>query len=233
MVKARKSSKKFSNIRLVEYLEQFITPERLKKINQVVEYRTRHITVVLEDLYQPHNASAVLRSCEIFGVQDVHIIENKNEYTVNPDVALGSSKWLNLIRYNKLENNTGECLSGLKEQNYRIVAASPYENNYMLEELPLDRKTALVFGTELRGISDIAAEMADDFVKIPMFGFTESLNISVSAAVCLYYLTGKLRNSSVRWKLKDQEKTEIKLQWLKNSIKNSQLLVNRFYKTRS
>ncbi len=228
---AKKSSyKHYDIVKLVTYLEKFVTPERLKKIEQVLEFRTRYITVVLEDLYQPHNASAVLRSCDIFGLQDVHIIENKNEYTLNPDVSLGASNWLNLIRYNKLENNTEECLKALKKKNYRIIAASPQENNYLLEDLPLDKKTALVFGTEMKGISGIVTKMADGFVKIPMYGFTKSLNISVSAAICLYYLTGKMRNSQINWKLNNEEKTEIKLSWLRNSIKNSQLLINRYLK---
>ncbi len=227
MAEVKKNTASFNNM-LVEYLQQFVTAQRLKKIEQVLEYRTRHLTVVLEDLYQTHNASAVLRSCELFGIQDIHIVENENEYNLNPDVALGASKWLDVNQYNELENNTAECLSGLKDQGYTIIAASPYDNNYLLEELPIDKKTALVFGTELRGISDIVVDKADGFVKIPMFGFTGSFNISVSAALCLYHLTGKLRNSNINWKLSDDEKTEIKLRWLKASIKNSQLLVDHF-----
>ncbi len=230
MTQSNKNDNSFDQ-RLVEYLTQFVTDQRLEKIEQVLEYRTRYLTVVLEDIYQPHNASAVLRSCEIFGVQDIHIIENDNEYEVNPDVVLGASKWLNLFKYNKLENNTAACLSELKEKNYRIIAASPYDNNYLLEDLPLDNKTALVFGTEMRGITDIVTDMADGFVKVPMYGFTESLNISVSAAICLYELTRKLHQSDINWQLTDKEKTDIKLQWLISSVKSSQMLIDRFVKT--
>jgi len=230
MTNVNQESDKNTNELIVKYLESFITTERLKKINQVLSYRTRHLTVVLEDIYQSQNASAVLRSCDIFGVQDVHIIENINKYEINPDVALGATKWLNLIQYNNLNNNTERCLSYLKKQNYRIVAASPHDENYLLEELPIDNKTALVFGTEMHGLSDIATEMADGFVKIPMYGFTESFNISVSAAICLYHLTGKLRVNQQKYQLTQDEKTEIKLFWLKNSIKNAQLLIDRFLK---
>ncbi len=223
----------YNDKQLLQYLEQFVTSERLKKINETLEYRTRHITVVLEDIYQSHNASAVLRSCDVFGIQDVHIIENKNQYIINPDVALGSTKWLNLYRYNEKINNTEQCLSRLKKQNYRIIAASPQENNYMLEELPVDNKIALVFGTEMIGLSDMAVGMADGFVKIPMFGFTKSLNISVSAAISMYYLTGKLRDSKVKWELTQEEKDQIKLQWLINSIKNAHLLITRFFENKT
>lgn len=219
------------NYRIVEYLKQFVTSQRWEKIEQTLEYRTRHLTVVLEDLYQTHNASAVLRSCEIFGIQDVHVIENENEFCLNPDIALGASKWLDVIQYNKLENNTANCLESLKNQNYRIIAASPYENNYLLDELPLDNKTALIFGTELRGLSNIVMDMADGFVKIPMYGFTQSFNISVSAAICLYNLTSKLHKSEINWKLNDNEKTDLALQWLKNSIKNPDMLIEKFLDT--
>jgi len=217
---------------LIQYLEKFVTKERIEKINTVLESRTRHLTVVLEDIYQPHNASAVMRSCDVFGIQDVHVIENENEYTVNPDIVLGSTKWLNIIKYNEQPHNSKSCLLQLKKENYKIIAASPYKNN-SLEELSIDNKTAIIFGTEMRGLSDIAYEMADDFVKIPMYGFTQSLNVSVSAAICLYQLTNRIRKSNIDWKLKPYEIEKTKLQWLKNSIKNSQMLIDEFFKNKS
>src|SRR5450631_2457688 len=106
---------------LYEYLAQFITENKRSKIEEIVQWRTRYLTVVLEDIYQPHNASAVLRTCECFGIQDVHIIENRNKYTVNPDVVMGSTKWMNLHKYSGKTNNTPDALNALKEQGYRIV----------------------------------------------------------------------------------------------------------------
>jgi tRNA (guanosine-2'-O-)-methyltransferase len=220
----------FSAIELITYLKQFVTEERFNKFRAAIFQRTRHITIALEDIYQPHNASAVLRTCDCFGIQDVHIIENRNKYEVNPDVALGSSKWLNLIHYNRAENNTIACLAALKKQGYRLVATSPHKDDFTPETLPLDRKTALLFGTELAGLSPVALEMADDYIKIPMVGFTESLNISVSAAIFIQSLTSRLRKSSIPWELSQDEQDEILTDWLKNSIKRSDGLVSDFIK---
>jgi tRNA (guanosine-2'-O-)-methyltransferase len=197
---------------------------------KVISQRTRHITVVLEDIYQPHNASAVLRTCDLTGVQDVHIIENKNVYDVNPDVAMGSSKWLNLVKYNSNENNTAEAFRQLKEKGYRIVATSPHKNDKSLEEISLDNKMAFVFGTEMHGLSEEAIQLADEYVRIPMVGFTESYNISVSAALVLYTLTQKLRSSNIFWQLNEYERIEILLEWTRRSINKPELIEAEFLK---
>ena len=216
--------------KLINYLEQFITARRIKLFNSRLNYRTRYLTVVLEDIYQPHNASAVLRSCECFGVQDVHIIENRNTYRISPDVALGSHKWLTLKRHNTQSNNTRDALEALKNEGYRIVAATPHRKDCQLEDLDLRKgKVALVFGSELEGLSSTALELAEEFVRIPMAGFTESLNISVSAAICIHFLTNNLRKSDdLAWPLTEEEKKKLKLVWLKNSIKKSDLIERGF-----
>ncbi len=215
---------------LFRFFAQFIMEERLKRLNDVIVNRTRHFTVVLEDIYQSQNASAVLRTCDCFGVQDVHIIENKNKYKLNPDVELGSAKWLNLHKYNWNENNTLECIDTLKKKGYRIVATTPHYQSIPLEELKIDTKVALMFGTEIEGLSDIALKNADEFVKIPMVGFTESLNISVSAAICMHHINLKLRQSDVNWKMSDEEMLEIKLDWLRAIINRSDVLEREFFK---
>ncbi len=213
---------------LITYLTQFVSETRRAKFDEVLKYRTRHITIALEDLYQPHNASAVLRSCDIFGIQDIHIIENKNAYTVNKDIAMGSPKWLNIHKYRKEENNTLACIKKLKEKGYRIVATTPHKNDCTIEELPVDKPLALIFGTELTGISDTVREHADEYVMIPMFGFTESFNISVSAALCLHTLTSKLHKSSADWHLSETEKDELTLHWLRKSIPRVELIEKDF-----
>ncbi|MFO7842339.1 MAG: RNA methyltransferase [Bacteroidales bacterium] len=217
------------NSDLVNYLEQFITQKRLNLFHQILNQRTRYITVVLEDIYQSQNASAVLRTADCFGIQDVHIIENKNEYQINPDVALGSYKWLNLIKYNNQKSNTLEAISDLKKQGYRIVATTPHTKDVNLEDFDLTRgKTALFFGTELNGLTDTMIDNADEYIKIPMVGFTESFNISVSVAIILHHLTSLLRKSEIDWQLSDNEKEEILLEWLKKTIKKSSLLIDDF-----
>ncbi len=215
--------------KLIRHLEQFVTPRRLGMINKVLEQRTRYLTVVLEDIFQPHNASAVLRSCDCFGIQDIHIIENRNTYQVNPEVALGSFKWLTLYKYNKEKINTGHALEKLKVQGYRIVATTPHPGGCSPEDFDLHKgRIALMFGTELGGLTDQASKFADEFLTIPMVGFTESLNISVTVAILLHSLTGRLRKSDLLWKLSDAEKLQVKLQWLKNSISRSDSIEKSF-----
>lgn len=215
----------------IENLEKFITERRKNKFAEVLNNRTRYLTVVLEDLYQPHNASAVLRSCDLFGVQDIHIIENQNEYTVNTEIAVGSSKWLNTIKYDKLENNTLDAINKLKKQGYRIVATTPHTNDVELKDFDITKgKFALVFGSELPGISEIVKENADEFLKIDMYGFTESFNISVSVALFLRELIEKIHKSDLDWKLTENEYQQIYLQWLKTSVKDSENILKKLNK---
>jgi tRNA (guanosine-2'-O-)-methyltransferase len=215
---------------LYSFLAGFISENKKNKFEENILQRTRYIAVVLEDIFQPHNASAVLRSCDCFGIQDVHIIENKNKYEINPDVALGSSKWLSLFKYDKAENNTEECLQQLKDSGYRIIATTPHKNDYTPEGLPLDQKIALVFGTELEGLTPQAIEMADGFVKIPMYGFTESLNISVSVALLVRSITERLHNSEIPWHLSETENLDIRIAWAKSVVKKADLLEKEFLK---
>ena len=161
------------------YLEQFLVERRLEKFKKVLNQRMNHLQIVLENVYQAHNASAVLRSADCFGVQFVHAIESRHTYKVSEDVAMGSENWISLQRYSGAENNTRNCLRQLKEKGFRIVATTPHKNDCSIHELPVDKKIALVFGTEQEGISNDVLEEADEFVKIPMHGFTESFNISV------------------------------------------------------
>lgn len=216
---------------LVEFLSAIITEERLHTVNNVLEDRTRYVTVALEDIYQSQNASAVLRSCDCFGVQDVHIIENTNEYVLNPDVTIGSANWLSMQKYNQEKNNTLQTINTLRNSGYRIVATTPHTNDVTLNEFDLHAgKVALLFGTEYTGLSDIAMENADEFLRIPMFGFTESLNISVSAAIILNQLTSKMRNSTIAWQLSEREQLQIKLNWLMHSIRKPDLVISDYCK---
>lgn len=206
--------------KLLHHLETFITERRSNLIDQVLNNRTRYLTVVLEDIYQTHNASAVLRTCDCFGIQDVYIIENRNKYRLNPDVTLGSDKWLDLFRYRKYDNNSLEAINHLKNKGYRIVATMPRSDSRSIDEFDIGRgKAAIFFGTELTGLSDNIIQNADERIFIPMFGFTESFNLSVSAAIILYNLTNRLRRTSIEWHLTFQEKTEQKIKWIKKGLK--------------
>ena len=210
---------------LIEYLSGFATSERVKRFREVLANRTRYITVVLEELYQEQNASAVLRTCDCFGIQDVHVIEGKNKFNVNDSIAMGSSKWLTVHKYKMTDLLLKDCISGLKAKNYRIVATVPDPNAIPLEKFDLLKgKTALMFGTELNGLSEESKSYADEFLFIPMAGFTESFNISVSAGIILSHLSRQLQISNIDWTLNDEEKDELILNWLRESVRSSELL---------
>lgn len=212
-----------------DYLASFISPERRERMNAVLQRRQRYITVVLEDIFQPHNASAVLRSCDAFGIQDVHIIENRNSYRINPDVELGTAKWLNIQRYREAgAGNTVPALKGLKDAGYRLAAALPGGRG-LLGEVDLHAgPIALLFGTELSGLSPEAIEMADETFSIDMYGFVESFNISVAAAITLYSMCERLQSSDIAWQLSAQEREDIRGQWLRSSIKGAAQLEKNF-----
>lgn len=215
---------------LIRYFENFININRINLINNNLNSRTRYITVVIEDIFQSHNASAILRTCDCFGIQDIHIIENHNHYQTNPEITLGSEQWLSIYKYNQQENNTITAISTLKDKGYRIVATSPHANNSDLEEFNINNgKAAFIFGSEISGISDTIKEHANEFVKIPMFGFTESFNISVAAAIILYNVSLKLRQSIINWKIPDNELIDIKLEWLKKSVKKPELMEKYYF----
>ena len=213
---------------LTAFLSGFVSEKRLQRFDEVLEKRLSHLHIVLENLFQAHNASAVLRSCDCFGVQHIHFIENYNRMRISDDVAMGSSQWLTVQRYKDQSNNTRATLQSLKAQGFRIIATTPHQHEYSLENLPLDQKTALVFGTEQEGVSPEVIEEADGFVSIPMMGFTESFNVSVCAALCMYELTKRIRNEVAHPYLSEQEKAEVRLQWIKASVDNSPALIRRF-----
>jgi len=206
--------------KLLNYLEGFLTDNRKSLFKKVLEKRTRHFAVVLEDIFQPHNASAVIRTADIFGVQDVHVIENKYTNKVSRHVAKGSQKWITSKRYKSDGNNTKICLDNLRENGYQIIATSPHNESCLLHDFDVTKKSAFVFGLEAEGVSEFVKEQADGFLKIPMVGFTESLNISVAAAIILQDLTTKLRDSDVNWQLSPEEKDNLYYEWVKKTIKN-------------
>ena len=218
---------------LLQQFYEHISDNKRQKFEAIIKNRTKFVTVVLEDIFQPHNAAAVLRSCDCFGVQDVHVIENENTYAPNKEIDMGSSKWLSLHRYNKTQNNTTSTIKHLKDRGYKIIATTPHENDQLVENLSLEEPLALLFGTEATGLSEEAMNLADGFVKLPMYGFTESYNISVSVALALFSVTERMRkDDNLNWQLTEEEQTSIKLQWVKKVVKKSdrleKVLLERF-----
>lgn len=211
--------------KLIEGLEQFVTDERKERLLSVLDNRTRHVTVVLEDLYQTQNISAVMRSCECYGVQDAYIVENRNTFEIHKDISMGADKWLTLHHYPHSEHNVKQCIDDLHARGYTVIATLPDEKRTTIMDLPVERKTAFLFGTELTGLSEEAVRYADGAALIPMYGFTESFNISNSAAIILSHFSERLRHSEVDWKLTPDEREELYFSWLQKSIRNSESLI--------
>ncbi len=211
---------------LAEFYD-IISDNKKEMFDRIAAERTKHITLAIENVYQEHNASAVLRSCDCFGIQELHVIEKDNQYKVQRDIALGAGRWVDMFNYNRGEHVTKDCIDKLKSKGYTIVATTPHTEN-TIHDLDLSNPIALIFGTERRGISSEVEEMADTFVKIPMYGFTESFNISVSAALMLHTLRERLENSDFSWKLSPEEQTALKIKWCRKILNSGEKLEKHF-----
>lgn len=207
------------------YLEDFLTENRKERFSEVLKKRTNHFTVAVEDIFQFHNTSAVMRSCEVFGIQELNIVEQRFGKDIDKEIAMGAQKWVDINKYDTI----GNCIESLKEKGYQIIATTPHNDSCLLHEFDVTKKSALFFGTEKEGLSEEVMSKADGYLKIPMVGFTESLNISVSAAIIIQDLTNRLRQSDVNWQLSDDEILEKRLLWAKNTIKDSKRIEERYY----
>lgn len=210
--------------KLLTYLENIISPERKERFIEILEDRTNYLTVAVEDVFQMHNTSAVIRSCDAFGVQTAHLIEHRYGERLDKNIAMGAQQWVSTPRY----SSTAECINTLKKSGYKIIATSPHKDSDLLDNFEVNGKTALFFGTERDGLSQEVLDKADGYIKIPMVGFSESLNISVSAAIILQDLTVKLKKMNVPWQLTDKEKLDLRMDWTKKSIKSIDDILERY-----
>ncbi|MFB9055718.1 TrmH family RNA methyltransferase [Mariniflexile ostreae] len=213
------------DIELLDHLETFLTASRREKFTTVLSQRTKHFTVATEDVYQLHNTSAVIRTCDVFGIQEVNIVEESNSKRIDREIAMGAQKWVDLNRYHSVK----DCISDLKHKGYQIVATTPHGNTCELQDFDVHKKACFFFGRETEGLSEEVLNAADCFLKIPMVGFTESLNISVSAAIILQYVTTKLKQTDIAWQLSDENSLEKRMDWIKKTIKSYDDIVARFY----
>ena len=210
---------------LFDYLQTYLTDRRKGLFKKVLAQRTRHFTVVTEDVYQLHNTSAVMRSCDVFGIQDLYVVEELAGKRIDKEIAMGAQKWVSLQRRSTIQ----ECITEVKNKGYQVIATTPHTDGHDLYDFDITKKAAFFFGKENDGLSDVVMNAADGFLKIPMYGFTESLNISVSAAIILQHVVSKLRQSDVSWELSEEEKLLIELEWTKRTIKSAQEITERFY----
>lgn len=210
----------------LRYLETFLTPERISRFKSVLAGRTNHFSVAVEDVYQLHNTSAVMRSCEVFGIQQLSVIEARYGKRIDKEIAMGAQKWVDVSRF----ESGMECVAHWRSKGYRIVATAPDENaEATLANFDISEKAVLFFGTERTGLSDDILNAADERLFIPMYGFTESLNVSVAAAIVLQNLSERLRTSNVAWQLSEQEILEKRLDWAEKSIKDIDRIRTRFF----
>lgn len=207
------------------FLENILTDNRKEKFLKVLKDRTKHFTIAVEDVFQMHNASAVMRSCEVFGIQELHVIEERYGKRIDKEIAMGAQKWVDISTYDSVAN----CIDTLKSKGYQIIATTPHENDCLMEDFDITKPSALFFGTERDGLSEEILRRADGFLKIPMVGFTESLNISVSASIIIQNLTNRLRNSDIEWQLTEEEILIKRLDWAKKSIKDIKRIEERYY----
>ena len=210
----------------IAYLSEFMLPERFATMQRVVADRTRYMTVCAENTFHPQNASALVRHCEAFGVQELHAIEFLCGFQANLHIVRGTDKWVDIKRY----GSTSEAVAHLKGEGYRIVAATPHTNDMTPDSFDVSKgKFCLVFGTEKQGISPEIMEVADEFIKIPMYGFVESLNVSACAAILIQGLVEKLHCGEVDWRLSLEESSELLYRWTRESVKDDEgILRKRF-----
>jgi len=213
---------------LILYFKNFISNDRFDLFQEKASLRTNYVTLVLEDIFQARNISASIRSADCFGIQNIHIIENNNRYKHDTEVSLGSEKWVSIKSYNKSKNNSIDACNMLKSDGYQIIATTPHNADCNLFDLDVSKKIALVFGSELNGCSKDILKIADKRVNIPMYGFTESFNISVSVSLFLQHITYLIRKSNIKWQLDDKMKKQLILYWLRNSIKYSDKIEKKY-----
>ncbi len=213
------------DLALLKYLQTYLTERRKELFQKILSERTRHFTVATEDVYQLHNTSAVMRTCDVFGIQDLHVVEERLGKRVDKEIAMGAQKWVSLKRYHSIS----DCIENLKNSGYQIIATTPHDNSTMLHEFDVSKKSAFFFGKESEGLSDTVMNAADGLLKIPMYGFTESLNISVSVAIILQSVVSKMKQTNVNWQLSEAEKLEIEMEWMQKTIKSSKEIIERFY----
>lgn len=209
----------------LSFLENILTENRKERFLKVLQNRTNHFTVAIEDVFQLHNTSAVMRSCEVFGVQELNVVEQKFGKSIDKEIAMGAQKWVDI----KKHESVSDCIQSLKEKGYQIIATTPHENDCLLDDFDVSKPSAFFFGTERDGLSEEVLQQADGFLKIPMVGFTESLNISVSAAIILQNLTDKLRKTDIHWQLSEDFILEKRLEWAKKSIKDIKRIEARYF----
>mgnify|MGYP000657605105 CR=1 FL=1 len=207
-----------------DYMSGFLTGERIQTLRRTLAMRTRYMTILTENTFHPQNASALVRHCEAFGVQDLHTVETMCRFDPSVNIVRGTDKWIDIIRH----DSTEEAIASLKASGYRIVATTPHRESCTPETFDVEKgRFCLVFGTEHAGVSPQIISAADEFLRIPMCGMVESLNVSASAAILIYMLSQRMRLSDVAWRLSEAECSEVMFRWVMSSVRDARRILER------
>jgi len=197
-----------------------ISEQRKERLERTVNNRLSGLTIVAEGTHLRHNLSAIIRSAESFGVADVHLISSEKQKMSG--AAKGAEKWVDMNIY----NNTEQCFETLRERGFKIFVADLQEDSFTPETLPITEPVAIVMGTELVGVSEQAKALADGSIMIPMYGLTQSLNVSVASACVLQRLSTRMREAGVG-EMSPEAKQELLANWLNRDLIEKQQRQNR------
>lgn len=184
-----------------------ISTNRLSRLQQTVSNRLTGLTIVAEGTHLRHNLSAIIRTAESFGVSKVHLISSERQKTSG--AAKGGERWVDL----SVHKNTKQCFDLLKKDGFTILVADLQDDSFTPETAPIDGPLAIVMGTELVGVSQEAKELADGTIMIPMYGLTQSLNVSVASACVLQRISTRMREAGVG-AMSDTEQQQLLTRWL-------------------
>ena len=210
----------------IEYLESFLLESRINTLNNALDMRTEYLTVMTENMFHAQNASAIVRHCEAFGVQNIHTVEELCPFLPTLNIALGTDKWIDIKRH----ATTADAIKDLRNEGYRIIATTPHHQRCTPETFDVKKgKFVLVFGTEKTGVSEEIMAEADEFLQIPMCGMVDSLNVSASAAILIYMLSQRMRLECDDWHLSDEKRTRTLYDWYRYAVRDSEALLERKY----
>lgn len=210
----------------IAWLAEFMLPERYDVLRRTVAMRTRYMTILAENTFHPQNAAALIRHCEAFGLQQMHTVETVCRFNPNAAIVRGTDRWVDIRRH----RSTAEAIAALRGEGYRIVATTPHREDTTPESFDVTRgRFALVFGTEHAGISEEVLASADEFLRIPMCGMVESLNVSASAAILIYMLSERMRRQVEGWNMTAAEQAATLYGWMCRSVKDSEEILRRKY----
>ena len=213
----------------IEYLSSFLLESRIDTLTRALDMRTEYITVMTENMFHAQNASAIVRHCEAFGVQNIHTVEELCPFLPTLNIALGTERWIDINRH----ATTADAVKALREQGYRIIATTPHHRSCTPETFDVNKgKFALVFGTEKTGVSEDILKEADEYLQIPMCGMVDSLNVSASAAILIYMLSQRMRLECDDWHLSDEKRTRTLYEWYRYAVRDSEALLERKYSTK-